>query len=92
MHAHRLRSCEVPVEMRPRLTGTSAIGSTQSVYYMVKVLLAIFVSLFRTRPVRPTDAEIVEAAGGEQPGSSVDGVSNAGIESPPGVALEASSD
>jgi glycosyltransferase involved in cell wall biosynthesis len=50
MHAHRLRSCEIPVEMRPRLTGSSAISSTQSVYYMVKVLLAVFVGLFRARP------------------------------------------
>lgn len=52
MHTHRLRSCEVPVVMAPRLTGVSAIGSTQSVYYMVKVFLAVFVALFRTRPVR----------------------------------------
>jgi glycosyltransferase involved in cell wall biosynthesis len=50
MHAHRLRSCEIPVIMRPRLTGVSAISSTQSVYYMVKVLLAVFVGLFRRRP------------------------------------------
>jgi glycosyltransferase involved in cell wall biosynthesis len=50
MHAHRLRSCEIPVLMRPRLTGESAISSTQSVYYMVKVLLAVFVGLFRRRP------------------------------------------
>jgi len=50
MHAHRLRSCELPVIMRPRLTGSSAISSTQSVYYMVKVLLAVFVGLFRRRP------------------------------------------
>lgn len=52
MHTHRLRSCEVPVEMAPRLTGESAISTTQSVYYMVKVLLAVFVALFRARPVR----------------------------------------
>jgi glycosyltransferase involved in cell wall biosynthesis len=52
MHAHRLRSCEISVRMRPRLTGESAISSTQSVYYMVKVLLAVFVGLFRRRPVR----------------------------------------
>lgn len=51
MHTHRLRSCEIPVRMRPRLTGESAISSTQSVYYMVKVLLAVFVGLFRRRPV-----------------------------------------
>ena len=50
MHAHRLRSCEIPVRMRPRLTGESAISSTQSVYYMVKVLLAVFVGLFRRSP------------------------------------------
>jgi len=50
MHAHRLRSCEIPVQMRPRLTGESAISSTQSVYYMVKVLLAVFVGLFRRKP------------------------------------------
>lgn len=52
MHTHRLRSCEIPVTMRPRTTGQSAISSTQSLYYMVKVLLAIFVALFRARPAR----------------------------------------
>lgn len=50
MHAHRLRSCEIPVVMRARTSGESAISSTQSVYYMVKVLLAVFVGLFRQRP------------------------------------------
>ena len=50
MHAHRLNSCEIPVIMRPRTSGTSAISSTQSVYYMIKVLLAVFVGLFRSRP------------------------------------------
>jgi glycosyltransferase involved in cell wall biosynthesis len=63
MNAHRLRSCEIPVEMRPRLTGTSAISSTQSVYYMVKVLLAVFVGLFRARPRRgPVDGETAAEA------------------------------
>jgi glycosyltransferase involved in cell wall biosynthesis len=55
MHAHRLRSCEIPVEMRPRLTGESVISSSQSVYYMVKVLLAVFVGLFRRRPTSEAD-------------------------------------
>jgi glycosyltransferase involved in cell wall biosynthesis len=55
MHAHRLRSCEIPVVMQPRLTGKSAISSTQSVYYMVKVLLAVFVGLFRRRPTTTTN-------------------------------------
>jgi glycosyltransferase involved in cell wall biosynthesis len=50
MHAHRLNSCEIPVVMRPRTSGTSAISSTQSVYYMIKVLLAVLVALFRARP------------------------------------------
>jgi len=52
MHHHRLRSCEIPVKMEPRLTGSSAIAAPQSAYYMVKVLLAVFVALFRKRPVR----------------------------------------
>lgn len=64
MHTHRLRSCELPVVMAPRLTGVSAISSTQSVYYMVKVLLAVFVALFRTRPVR--ESREVPAAAAEQ--------------------------
>ncbi len=59
MHAHRLKSCEVPVRMRPRTTGTSAISHTQSVYYMIKVLLAIFIGLFRSYSVtEPREAPI----------------------------------
>jgi hypothetical protein len=50
MHAHRLQSCEVPVRMRPRTSGTSAISQSQSLYYMVKVLLAVLVGLFRSHP------------------------------------------
>jgi glycosyltransferase involved in cell wall biosynthesis len=50
MHAHRLNSCELPVQMRPRITGESTISSSQSVYYMMKVLLAVFVGLFRSAP------------------------------------------
>jgi hypothetical protein len=49
-HAHRLSSVEVPVRMRARETGRSSIGSTQSMYYMVKVLLAVLVGLLRARP------------------------------------------
>src|SRR5436309_13144074 len=51
MHAHKLRSCEVPVRMRARSTGSSSISSWQPLYYMVKVLLAIFVALLRAKPV-----------------------------------------
>ena len=59
MHAHRLNSCEVPVVMRARTTGTSAISSTQPVYYMIKVLLAVFIGLFRANPtVERGDARV----------------------------------
>jgi glycosyltransferase involved in cell wall biosynthesis len=51
VHAHRLRSAEVPVTMRARTGGVSSINATGSVVYMIKVLLAIFVGLFRARPV-----------------------------------------
>ena len=46
-HKHRLRMMEVAVEMRERAGGRSSIGSLFAVYYMVKVLLALFVGLFR---------------------------------------------
>jgi len=44
---HRLRLAEVPVTMRERGGGRSSITALRSIYYMVKVLLAIFVGLFR---------------------------------------------
>jgi glycosyltransferase involved in cell wall biosynthesis len=50
MHAHQLTSVEVPVKMRERTGGVSSINSTRSIYYMIKVLLAVFVGLFRARP------------------------------------------
>jgi glycosyltransferase involved in cell wall biosynthesis len=50
MHAHQLQSCELPVTMRSRTTGVSSINPTRSAYYMIKVLLAIFIGLFRARP------------------------------------------
>jgi glycosyltransferase involved in cell wall biosynthesis len=48
---HRLRLTEVPVTMRERGGGRSSITALRSVYYMVKVLLAIFVGLFRRNVV-----------------------------------------
>jgi glycosyltransferase involved in cell wall biosynthesis len=61
-HAHRLTATEIGVQMRPRLAGRSSIGSTQSAYYMVKVLLAVFVGLLRARPdVQPGDEAPVAA-------------------------------
>ena len=51
---HRVRLTEVPVTMREREHGRSSISALGSVYYMVKILLALFVGLFR-RKVTPTE-------------------------------------
>lgn len=50
LNAHRLRLHEVPVRMNARGFGRSSIDYPRSAYYMAKVLLAIFVGLFRRRP------------------------------------------
>jgi glycosyltransferase involved in cell wall biosynthesis len=54
---HRLRLVEVPVEMRERAGGRSSITALRSVYYMVKVLLAIFVGMFRRNVVPQEGSE-----------------------------------
>jgi len=65
LHFHRLRMREVPVRMFARGGGVSSISSGKSVYYMVKVLLAIFIGLVRARPVvDPGDAAPVAASQG----------------------------
>jgi hypothetical protein len=65
LHHHRLTMREEPVRMRLRGGGVSSIRSGKSVYYMVKVLLAIFVGLARARPViEPGDEAPVAAAQG----------------------------
>ena len=51
---HRLRLVEVPVEMREREHGRSSITALRSIYYMIKVLTALFVDLFR-RSVVPVE-------------------------------------
>jgi glycosyltransferase involved in cell wall biosynthesis len=51
---HRIRLVEVPVTMREREHGHSSIGTLASIYYMVKILLALFVDLFR-RDVPPLE-------------------------------------
>jgi len=48
---HRLRLREVPVQMREREHGRSSITALRSVYYMAKVLVALFVGLFRRNVV-----------------------------------------
>jgi glycosyltransferase involved in cell wall biosynthesis len=54
---HRLRLLEVPVAMRERGGGRSSITALRSIYYMVKVLLAIFVGLFRRNVVPQEESE-----------------------------------
>jgi glycosyltransferase involved in cell wall biosynthesis len=54
---HRLRLVEVPVAMRERGGGRSSITTLRSIYYMVKVLLALFVGLFR-RTVVPEETTL----------------------------------
>lgn len=58
LHHHRLQMREVPVRMYERGGGVSSIRSGKSVYYMIKVLLAIGVGLARRRPV-PVDPDLV---------------------------------
>jgi len=47
---HGLRMVEVPVRMRVRETGSSSITALRAAYYMIKVLLALFIGLFRRYP------------------------------------------
>ena len=53
---HRLRLAEVHVAMQERTAGTSSIGALASVYYAVKVMLAVFVALSR-RYATPLEEE-----------------------------------
>jgi hypothetical protein len=50
VHRQGLRIVEVPVEMRLREIGESSITIVWSAFYVVKVLLALFVGIFR-KPV-----------------------------------------
>jgi hypothetical protein len=52
--AHRagLRIGEVAVQMSERTAGKSSIGSIKSVIYMIKVPLAIFMTLLRRSEAR----------------------------------------
>jgi glycosyltransferase involved in cell wall biosynthesis len=54
---HRLRLKEVPVRMRERASGRSSITALRSLYYITKVLLALFVDLFRSRKAPPLEDE-----------------------------------
>lgn len=48
---HRLRIHEVPAQMRGRETGSSSITALRSLYYAVKVTLALLIGVFRRRVV-----------------------------------------
>ena len=62
LHFHKLEGDELPVRMRPRTSGVSSINAGRSVYYMIKVFLALFVGLLRTRPaIEPGDRAPVTA-------------------------------
>jgi hypothetical protein len=56
-HSHDLEISEVAVTMRQRETGRSSINMLNAGYYMVRVLLAIFIGLFRRSPVPPSEDE-----------------------------------
>jgi len=47
LHKAGMRIAEVPVQMRERTSGQSSITALRSVYYMVKVLLAVFIDLLK---------------------------------------------
>lgn len=47
VYKHGLRLAEVPVRMREREHGRSSITALRSVYYVLKVTLALIVSMFR---------------------------------------------
>ncbi len=49
-HGSGLRQREVPVRMMPRQHGVSSITPLRSVYYMLKVSLAILINLLRRPP------------------------------------------
>lgn len=51
LHRSGLKMREIPVTFRPREHGKSSITAGRSVYYMVKVILAIMINLLRRAPV-----------------------------------------
>jgi glycosyltransferase involved in cell wall biosynthesis len=66
LHAHRLRIHEIHAPMNARGFGRSSIDYPRSAYYMVKVLLSLFVGLFRRRPT-PIEATGKPEAGIDPP-------------------------
>jgi glycosyltransferase involved in cell wall biosynthesis len=65
LHKNDLRMREVAVSMNERISGRSSITNTLSVYYMIKVLLAVLVGITRKRRVaKPGGAAPVSAQRG----------------------------
>jgi len=57
LHQCDLKMEEVPVGMSERYSGESSITKIRSIYYMVKVLLAIFVDCFKKPPLLEQERE-----------------------------------
>lgn len=49
LHRSGLQQMEAPARMQPRRHGRSSITASRSVYYMIKVVLAILINLLRRR-------------------------------------------
>ena len=54
MHRAGIKMREMPVTMQPRIAGQSSITTLRSIYYMIKVILAILVDLLRPIAAAPT--------------------------------------
>jgi glycosyltransferase involved in cell wall biosynthesis len=50
-HTHQMLLHEIPVRMRERGYGRSSITTQRSAYYMVRVLLAVLIGMFRRSPL-----------------------------------------
>src|SRR5438477_2137569 len=77
LNAHKLRIHEVPVRMNARGFGRSSIDYPRSAYYMAKVLLALFIGLFRRRPTPLDEPSDSDEGGAVAPGAAVTGAGGA---------------
>jgi hypothetical protein len=51
LHRAGLQIREIPVTMKARVAGKSSITPLRSLYYMIKVILAILIGLLRRAPI-----------------------------------------
>lgn len=65
LHQCHLRMGEVSVEMNERYSGESSITKIRSIYYMVKVLLAILVDCFKKPPLLKQEKGSLSVACGD---------------------------